>query len=297
MLCAANRLQIQAILQHLEEIGLPLQTTASAQATAVNAKVIGTIAAGTHQPQTGDAYPSAVAAAASAANSEAATLVQTTTIATLASQTSFTLTAGSADNDAYNGCIIVIKDAATATQRAVGWISDYVGSSRTVTLASDPAVFTMAVGDTVYILPGLGDLETKVRAYPMQVNFPTVIPLSASQGGRNGGTIYWDQFTAIRSVGGGAYTWTIIDASGAAISLAGKTVEIAVCNEQGVELGRYDSEVSVGGAGNNVVSLLGDTLYTQKARTLILRLWNVTDSTKIWEEKWVIRPCSAPSTS
>lgn len=79
-------------------------------------------------------------------------LLQNTTIATLASQTSFTLTAGSADDDAYNGMICVITDQATSTQKAVGKISDYTGSTRTVTLKSDPAIFTIAVGDTIDIV-------------------------------------------------------------------------------------------------------------------------------------------------
>ncbi|MBU2277816.1 MAG: hypothetical protein KKB45_03355, partial [Gammaproteobacteria bacterium] len=61
-------------------------------------------------------------------------LMVDTTIATLASQTSFTLTAGSADDDAYNNCTIVIEDVSTATQKAVGLISDYTGASKTVTL-------------------------------------------------------------------------------------------------------------------------------------------------------------------
>ena len=79
-------------------------------------------------------------------------ILQRTTIATLASQTSFTLTAGSADNDAYNGCIIVIQDAATAAQKAVGVILDYTGASKTVTLLNDPAVFTIATTDIVTII-------------------------------------------------------------------------------------------------------------------------------------------------
>lgn len=83
-------------------------------------------------------------------------LLQTTTIATLATQTSFTLTAGSADNDAYNNAIAVVTDSSTAAQKAVGTISDYVGSTRTVTLAADPAIFTMAVGDTIDIIAALG---------------------------------------------------------------------------------------------------------------------------------------------
>jgi hypothetical protein len=79
-------------------------------------------------------------------------LLQNTTIATLSTQVSFTLTAGSADDDAYNGCIIVITDASTSTQKAVGVISDYTGASKTVTLLNDPGVFVMAATDTVDII-------------------------------------------------------------------------------------------------------------------------------------------------
>ncbi len=79
-------------------------------------------------------------------------LMVDTTIATLASQTSFTLTSGSADDDAYNNCTIVIEDVSTATQKAVGVISDYTGGTKTVTLKYDPAIFTMATTDKVYIL-------------------------------------------------------------------------------------------------------------------------------------------------
>lgn len=82
-----------------------------------------------------------------------ALIMQTTTIATLASQTSFTLTAGSVDNAAYEAATIVIVDSATSVQKAFGSLSDYTGATKTVTLAQDPAIFTMAVGDTVHILP------------------------------------------------------------------------------------------------------------------------------------------------
>lgn len=87
----------------------------------------------------------------------------TTTIATLASQTSFTLTAGSADDDAYNGALLVCVDQTTGTQRCVGYVSDYTGSTRTVTLAADPGIFTMATGDTVHIVgvpPQIGEILT-----------------------------------------------------------------------------------------------------------------------------------------
>lgn len=75
-----------------------------------------------------------------------------TTIATLASQTSFTLTAGSADDNAYNGDEIKITDATTGNQIATGVISDYVGSTKTVTLLNDPVIFTMAANDIVDIV-------------------------------------------------------------------------------------------------------------------------------------------------
>ena len=81
-----------------------------------------------------------------------ALVLQSTTIATLASQVAFTLTTGSTDDDAYNGATIVIIDASTGVQKAFGSISDYVGSTKGVTLAQDPAIFTMAATDKVYIL-------------------------------------------------------------------------------------------------------------------------------------------------
>lgn len=82
---------------------------------------------------------------------EAEILVRTT-IATLASQTSFTLTAGSADNSAYVGAMAIITDVSTAAQKAVGLISAYTGATKTVTLKADPGIFTMAATDKITIL-------------------------------------------------------------------------------------------------------------------------------------------------
>lgn len=79
-------------------------------------------------------------------------ILQSTTIATLASQTSFTLTAGSPDNDAYNGMTIVIEDATTSEQKAVGTVSGYVGSTKTITLIRDPGIFTMVATDKITIV-------------------------------------------------------------------------------------------------------------------------------------------------
>lgn len=72
--------------------------------------------------------------------------VLNTTIATLSSQTSFTLTAGPAEDDALNGCIIVIHDIASSVQLGYALITDYTGSTRTVTLAAG-TTFTAAAGD------------------------------------------------------------------------------------------------------------------------------------------------------
>lgn len=83
-------------------------------------------------------------------------LMQSTTIATLSTQTSFTLTAGSDDDAAYAGGVAVITDQSTSTQKAYATIDTYTGSSRTIALLADPAVFTMAVGDTIDIMTPLG---------------------------------------------------------------------------------------------------------------------------------------------
>jgi len=75
-----------------------------------------------------------------------------TWIATLASQTSFTLTAGSADNSAYNNCIAIVSDQISAIQKCIGRVSAYTGATKTVTLAADPGIFTMAAKDNITII-------------------------------------------------------------------------------------------------------------------------------------------------
>lgn len=96
-------------------------------------------------------------------------LMVDTTIATLASQTSFTLTAGSADDSAYVGCTIVIEDASTSTQKAVGIVDAYTGATKTVTLLQDPGVFTMAASDKVYILAEKSLKATTAANYHVDV--------------------------------------------------------------------------------------------------------------------------------
>jgi hypothetical protein len=84
-----------------------------------------------------------------------ATYLVDTTIATLSTQTSFTLTAGSADNDAYNGMAFIFTDATTSTQKGIAFASDYVGATKTVTLEAAP-IFTIATSDLVTIVPAGG---------------------------------------------------------------------------------------------------------------------------------------------
>ena len=106
-------------------------------------------------------------------NPQPAILISTT-IATLASQTSFTLTAGSADNDVYNGQTAIVTDASTSTQKAVATVLDYVGSTKTITLSADPAIFTMAIGDLITIIAGGGGSAPTASAIADEVQTRTI---------------------------------------------------------------------------------------------------------------------------
>lgn len=74
-----------------------------------------------------------------------------TTIATLSSQTSFTLISGPAEDDALNGMWGVVHDAASAVQSAKFIVSDYTGSTKTVTLSAAPT-FTIAAKDNFSLI-------------------------------------------------------------------------------------------------------------------------------------------------
>jgi hypothetical protein len=86
-----------------------------------------------------------------------------TTIASLTNQTSFTLTAGSSDDDAYNGMAAILTDQSTSAQKWVCFIGDYVGSTKTVTLESEPG-FTIATGDSIAIMAAGGSTSMPVPA-------------------------------------------------------------------------------------------------------------------------------------
>lgn len=74
-----------------------------------------------------------------------------TSIATLASQTSFTLTTGPAENDAIKGRVVLIHNKASAIQAGYGIVTAYTGATKTVTLAAG-TTFTVAAGDNISIM-------------------------------------------------------------------------------------------------------------------------------------------------
>ena len=91
-----------------------------------------------------------------------------TTIATLSTQTSFTLTAGPAEDDALNGFYCIIHDVASAVQQGHAIISDYTGSTKTVTLAAG-TTFTAAATDNISIM-GPAPLQPTVAARTLDVS-------------------------------------------------------------------------------------------------------------------------------
>lgn len=120
---------------------------------------------------TGDYFPHSTLSTATAIAAVQSTLdalddvvVNRTTIATLASQTSFTLTAGSGDDGAYNDCLAIVTDSATSVQRCIGKVANYIGASKTVALLLDPGVFTMAAGDSITLLASPCDVCVRVTA-------------------------------------------------------------------------------------------------------------------------------------
>jgi hypothetical protein len=90
-----------------------------------------------------------------------------TTIATLSTQTSFTLTAGPAEDDALNGCEVVIHDIASAVQAGRAIIADYTGSTKTVTLVAG-TTFTAAAGDNISVF--LSALQPTVQGRALDVS-------------------------------------------------------------------------------------------------------------------------------
>ena len=110
-----------------------------------------------------------------------------TTIATLASQTSFTLTSGPAEDSALLGCVAYIHDVASAVQGGFAVVSAYTGATKTVTLTAGPS-YTAAATDNISFFPPVNDHwfnALRTSALPLT---PTVAgrTLDVSAGGEAG---------------------------------------------------------------------------------------------------------------
>jgi len=79
-------------------------------------------------------------------------LLNTTINGNPASNTSLVLTDGPPDDDALNGALVVITDESEPTQKSVGLVKNYDQATKTLTLVTDPEVFTFADGDQVEVI-------------------------------------------------------------------------------------------------------------------------------------------------
>ncbi len=113
-----------------------------------------------------------------------------TTIATLSTQTSFTLTAGPAEDDALNGCVVAIHDVASAVQVGTAVVQDYTGASKTVTLTAG-TTFTAAATDNISFFPPANAQYGGTVAYTATRGLAgTALPAAAADGA--GGLIVSD---------------------------------------------------------------------------------------------------------
>jgi hypothetical protein len=102
-------------------------------------------------------------------------VLNNTTVAALTSQTVFTLTAGSSVDDAYTGRLIVLYDISNSDFPFVSGISDYVGSTRTVTISSTPS-FTVVANDKAKIYTNASDSTLgTIDANVVEVNGDPVV--------------------------------------------------------------------------------------------------------------------------
>jgi len=93
----------------------------------------------------------AAAAAAITASGLTANLLLSAEIATVTSQTVFTLATGSDKDDCYNDQTIILYDDSNSDYPSVRRVTDYVGATRTVTIDSAPD-FILGADDSVKIL-------------------------------------------------------------------------------------------------------------------------------------------------
>ena len=203
-----------------------------------------------------------------------------TNIATLASQTSFTIAAGSANDNAYNGCTIIISDIASNVQRAVGYVSDYTGATKTITLVADPGIFTMAAGDNVSIIATSANANVRANSdktgYSLAADQSavTVGAVSGAVGsvtGNVGGNVTGSVGSVAGAVGsvtgnvGGNVTGSVGSVVGAVGSVTGAVgsvtagVTVATNSDKtGYSLAADQSAVTVGAVSGAVGSVTGN---------------------------------------
>ena len=79
-------------------------------------------------------------------------LLSTTIAEEPESNISLVLANGPAQNNALNGALVVITAEGDPTKKAVGLVKDYDETTETLTLVTDPEIFTFADGDTVDVI-------------------------------------------------------------------------------------------------------------------------------------------------
>ena len=105
-----------------------------------------------------------------------------------------------------------------------------------------------------------------------------------------------------------AIVFTVLDADDVAINLTGKTVRMVVCTvdeDSDTEATHDDtltavfayetggSGVTIGGAGNNVVTVQHSAVNTATAGEFRYFLWNITDSIVLVKGKLTIEPAES----
>lgn len=172
--------------------------------------------------------------------------IMETTIATLASQTSFTINNAPTDDSALIGCTCIVHDIASKTQYAIGVVSNYTTAANTITLAADPGIFTMAAGDNIsFFMPT--DVHTwlgTVAATPTVAGVPEVDVTH-----QGGGAVPAPAVTGVPDVNlthhvdvAASVTNSELDVNvgqiiGTAPSLTGGEIDVNVASEDNIDFG------------------------------------------------------------
>lgn len=177
-----------------------------------------------------------------------------TTIATLSSQTSFTLSDGPAEDDAINGAVVLIHDVASAVQHGYAVVSDYTGSTKTVTLTAG-VTFTAAATDNISIFP-----PGNARWFAALLG--VALPLTPTTAGR----------TLDVSAGGEAgVDWANVGSPTTTVGLSGTTVKTATDVETDTAdiQSRIPAALVGGRMDSNMGAVSGDATAADNLETLL----------------------------